>query len=158
MFVIGGRSMVRSLLRAIPFVVLGLATLSAQQKPNVSGRWVGVSPSEAAGQEQFVKHEGTTLTTSHASEGDGHRAVYSLDGKESRNVIVSHGEEIVTMSQAAWNGPKLTLTSATTYPDGRKMRSTQIWSLDAEGRLVIEFSQTMDGQPAMTMTVVSVKK
>ncbi len=146
------------LLLTLIAVVLGAAVPAAQQKPNFSGRWVIVSPESEAGQVHVVKHEGTTLTESHEAEGPDHIAVYNLDGKESRNVMASHGADIVTLSQATWNDAKLTLTSATTYPDGRKMRSIQVWSLDAEGRLVIEFNETADGRAPRSMKVISVKK
>ena len=139
-------------------VVFASAMLSAQQKPNFTGTWLIVTPTEAAGQEQVVRHTPTTLATGHASEGDGHNASYKLDGSESRNELTSHGEPIVTISKAAWDGTKVVITSATTYPDGRKMDSKQTWSLDAEGRLVIEHRQSMTGQPARLMTLIHTKK
>ncbi len=139
-------------------VALGVVAIAAQQKPNFSGRWVVVSPADAAGQEQVVTHDATTLTTGHASEGGGHGASYKLDGTESRNVLTSHGEPIVTLSKATWSGAQLTITSNTTYPDGRKRESKEVWSLDAEGRLVIEVNLTVSGQQPMTLKMVSVKK
>ena len=139
-------------------VVFASAMLSAQQKPNFTGTWLIVTPTEAAGQEQVVRHTPTTLATGHASEGDGHNAAYKLDGSESRNELTSHGEPIVTISKAAWDGTKVVITSATTYPDGRKMDSKQTWTIDAEGRLVIEHTRTQAGQPPMTVTIVHTKK
>ena len=138
---------------------IAAVSLTAQQRPNFSGRWVAVSPSDAAGQQHVVKHEGTTLTESHGAESSDHVAVYNLDGKESRNVLKSHGEDIVTLSQATWNGQTLTITSDTTHPpDGRKVTSKQNWSLDGEGRLVIEFTETADGRAPRTVKMVFVKK
>lgn len=138
---------------------IAVASLAAQQKPNFSGRWVAVSPPEAAGQQHVVKHEGATLTESHGAESSDHAAVYNLDGKESRNVLKSHGEDIVTLSQTTWNGQTLTITSLTTYPpDGRKVTSKQNWSLDAEGRLVIEFNETADNRPLRAVKMIFVKK
>ncbi len=146
------------LLTVLTAITLGVVAIAAQQKPNFSGRWVTVSPTEAAGQEQVVTHDAATLTTGHASEGGGHGAVYKLDGTESRNVLTSHGEPIVTRSKAAWSGAQLTITSNTTYPDGRTRESKEVWSLDAEGRLVIEVNLTVSGQQPMTIKMVSVKK
>jgi len=135
-----------------------VATISAQQKPNFSGHWVAVSPADAAGQEQFVKHDATSLATSHESEGDPHRETYKLDGSESRNVLTSHGAEIVTLSKAEWTGNQLTITSSTVYPDGRKLAQKETWSMDAEARLVIAFTQTMAGQPEMSMKMIYKKQ
>jgi len=142
-------------------VLIGIAfatATEAQQKPDFTGTWVIVTPADAAGQEQVVRHTAATLSTGHASEGDGHNASYKLDGSESRNELTSHGEAIITLSKALWDGNKVVITSATTYPDGRKMDSKQTWSMDAEGRLVIEHSQSMTGQPARSMTLVHTKK
>ncbi len=131
---------------------------SAQQKPDFSGRWAIVSPSDHAGLEQVVKHDATTLSTSHESEGGGHASIYKLDGSESRNVIVSHGSDLVTLSKASWTGNKLTITSTTTYSDGRKLDQRQVWSLDSDGRLVIEVTESMQGRPPTTITMVHKKR
>lgn len=130
----------------------------ARQTPNFSGRWVMVSPPDGAGEEQTVTQDATTLSTAHAAEGPDHHAVYKLDGTESRNVMGSHGSEIVTPSRASWSGPQLTITSATTYPDGRKADQKEVWSLDPQGRLVIDLTQTMTGRPTTTMRRVHAKK
>jgi hypothetical protein len=131
----------RALIVAV-VLVLAVTVTSAQEKPNFAGRWVVTSPATDAGLEHTVTQTAATLTTGHPSSGHGHRAVYKLDGTESRNVLVSHEEEIVTLSKASWSGNHLTITADTTYPDGRKWQTRQVWSLDGEGRLVIEFTGT----------------
>ena len=142
----------QSLIGAIA-VALTVAAPAAQEKPNFSGRWVVASPAPDAGQEQTVTQTAATLTMGHASEGHGHRAVYKLDGTENRNVLVSHGEEIVTHSKAVWSDSKLTITSDTTYPDGRKWHTTQTWSLDG-GKLVVDFTESgMTPAPVTTRRV-----
>ena len=120
-------------------VALALASVaaSAQKKPDFTGSWVAISPAEAAGQEQEVRHTATTLTTGHASEGGGHQAIYKLDGNESRSELTSHGDQIVTTSKAASDGDKVVITRATTCPDGRKLESKQTWSMK-EGSVVAQ--------------------
>ena len=130
----------------------------AQERPNFTGRWVLAIPAGMAGQEQTVTHTAETLTTAHASSGHGHKKVYRLDGAESRNVLVSHGEDVVTLSTAVWNGSALTITSATTYPDGRKLHQKHVWSLDAEGRLVIDATHSGLTATPETARHVYVKK
>jgi hypothetical protein len=129
-------------------------TTHAQQRPDFSGRWVGVSPAEAKGEEQTVKHDATSLTVSHPSEGGAHSFTYKLDGTESRQVLKHGTEDIVTLAHAAWSGAQLTITSATTYADGRKLNQRQIWSLDSTGQLVIDFTEKMQDRPDRSMKLV----
>lgn len=133
------------------------AAVNAQQKPNFAGTWVIVSPADAAGQEETITQDEKTLTKSHASEGGGHSMTVRLDGTQVRNVITSHGDEIVTLSKAAWEGNLLVITEKTTYPDGQKRDARFVWSLDAEGRLNLEFSENLDGKTT-TSKLVYVKK
>ena len=133
---------------AAAFIAMGLAwsaSVLAQEKPNFSGRWVSVPPSTG---EQLVTHDlkANTLTLQHDSEGHGHKLVHKLDGTEHRNSLTSHGSEIVILSKAQWTGNQLTITSVVTYPDGRRMDSKQIWSIDASGQLIIELTETLDGR------------
>jgi hypothetical protein len=130
----------------------------AQAKPNFSGTWVTVSPADVAGQEQEVRHTPTMLSTGHASEGGGHHATYKLDGSESRNELTTHGEQIVTISKAVWEGNKLIVTNATSYPGSPKTESKSVWSIDPEGRLVIEHTRTVTGQPPFNITLVHKRK
>jgi hypothetical protein len=122
------------------------ASFLAQEKPDFSGRWVVLAPADGAGSEQRVTYDrkANTLTLAHDSEGDGHKLVYKLDGTENRNALTSHGSEIVILSKAQWTGDQITITSVATYPDGRRMESKQVWSLDAGGQLVIDGTETMD--------------
>jgi len=128
-----------------------------QEKPNFSGRLVLVTPVESAGMEQIVKHDATTLSMTHASEGAAHATVYELDGSENRNIISSHGRDLTTLSKVSWSGNSLIITSATTYPDGRKLDQKQVWSLDS-GRLVIELAESMQGGSPRTSVLVHKKQ
>jgi len=148
----------RSAFAASLAVALGLAVVSAQEKPSFAGRWVASSPADSAGQMQIVTHDEKLLTTAHDSEGHGHKAAYKLDGTESRNVVTSHGEEIVTLSKTSWNGNRLTIVSDTTYPNGRKWHTEQTWSLDDSGRLVIDFTESgMTPAPVSRKTLYTKK-
>jgi hypothetical protein len=142
---------------ALAVVALSAVTV-AQQKPNFSGRWVVVSPEKGAGQEQIVKHDQKSLSTEHASEGGGHRMIYQLDGIERRNAIPSHGSEITMMSKAAWDADRIVITTHTSYPNGMKTQSKEIWSLDPKGRLVIDYTETGPTGPGPMMKVIYVKK
>jgi hypothetical protein len=122
----------------------------AQQKPDFSGHWVMVSPSEGAGQEQVVTQDATTLTVAPAAGGQGQVLVYKLDGTESRTVL----PQSVMISKAAWTGNQLTITSTSAAPGGQTLDQTLVWSLDGEGRLVIEVQLTRTGMPPTKTTMV----
>lgn len=140
-------------------IALSAATLAQQKdKPNFSGRWVVVSPEKGAGQEQIVKHDQKSLSTQHTSEGGGHRMIYQLDGIERRNAIPSHGSEITMLSKAVWDADRIVITTNTSYPNGMKTQSKEIWSLDPKGRLVIDFTETGPTGPGPVMKVIYVKK
>jgi hypothetical protein len=103
----------------VSVVVFGLSLLAtpltARQKPNFSGTWIAVSPTEAAGQVQTVKQTETTLTRGHDSSGGGHSFTYKFDGTESRFVV----HHTPTLATASWDGDKLLIVERTTYNDGR---------------------------------------
>jgi hypothetical protein len=124
---------------------LAAASSLAQQKPDFSGRWVLVSPKQGAGHTQVVKQTASTLSVGHEMRDAAHTAEYKLDGSESRNVLTSHGSDIVTISKAVWEGERLVVTSTTTYPTGRRLDQKQLWSMDADNRLVIEVTEVVDG-------------
>jgi hypothetical protein len=129
-----------------------------QEKPSLAGRWVQISSGESSGNEQVIEQDAASLSVRHGSEGGEHRFVYKLDGSESRNVTPSHGSEIVSTSRASWKNGQLTITQAATYPDGRRLDQTQVWSLDESGRLVIEVTSAMQGRPQTKARLVYARR
>ena len=140
-------------------IVLATALVAfAQQKPNFSGRWVVVSPPEAAGPDQTIVHTDAELKLVHDAEGGEHNLVYRLDGREQKSTMRSHDMDVVTLYRAEWKGDKLSITSATTYSQDRKLDQVMVWSLDDKGQLIIELTQTLTGQPTRTMRLVHRKQ
>ena len=153
---------------------VGAAAVAAQQpqqtpqaqpaatvsKPNFSGTWIQQQPGLGAGGQQIVVHTDKTLSIAHASEGDGHRTVYKLDGTESTSSMQSHGMDIVTTSKAEWKDERLTITSATTYPMPtlRTLNQTMVWWIDASGQLIVDLTQEMTGRPVETTKIVFRRK
>ena len=129
-----------------------------QQRPNFSGRWVIVLPEKGAGQEQVIKHDEKTLSKTPMSNRGGLPANYQLDGVERRNVLPMNGEQIVITSKASWEGNKVVISSTESYPTGQKLNIREVWSLDEQGRLVIEMSETAERQPARVVKIVMQKK
>jgi len=131
--------------------------LAARQKPNFSGRWLIVSPPEGAGREQVVKQDDKALSVGSGVPG-GRQTTYQLDGAEHKTSMSLRGEAINIVSKAVWDGNKLVLTSDAAYPNGMKTKSTEIWSIDDQGRLVVDFSETAEGEKPRAFKVIYTKK
>jgi prolyl oligopeptidase PreP (S9A serine peptidase family) len=138
-------------------VVLAAAP-SAHQRPNFSGRWVITSPPEGAGREQVVTQDDKTLTVEMLSASGSRKTIYQLDGVERQQALPMRDQEIVLLVRASWDGDRIVIASNTAYPNGMKTQSKEIWSLDAKGRLTIDYSETGPTGPGPGMKVVYVKK
>lgn len=128
----------------------------AQAKPDFSGVWVAVSP-DTAGFEETIRQDGQTLTLIHAAEGEDHQQVYRLDGTETRNTTASHGQEIVSIARARWDGVRLVITESVRYPDGRTVEGRKTFSLDENGFLTVELQDTLNGK-ALPLVRVQYKR
>jgi hypothetical protein len=134
------------------------ASARAEQRPNFSGRWVIVQPEKGAGQEQIIKHDDKMLSKTPVGDRGGPPATYQIDGVEHRAVLPMRGEQIVTVSKAAWEGNTLVVTILESYPNGMKLSVREVWSLDAQGRLVVDATESAQGQKPQVMKVVLQKK
>ena len=139
-----GQGHVTALRLLAPLVAaLVVAGVSAQQKPDFSGTWIVSSPSKSAGKEHVIKHGGSTLSTTM-----GRRPVtYQLDGLEQLSQVPMGGDVIRVSTRAAWDKDRVVITVRTAYPTGMKTITRETWSLDAQGRLVIDIVETMEGLP-----------
>ncbi len=144
--------------RIVVVALLLSAAASAQQKPNFSGRWAIVSPAAGVGQEQIVTQDDKTLSVEQVSATGGRKMIYQLDGLERRQVISSRGTDITVMSKAVWDGDRIVITTNTVYPNGMKTQGKDVWSFDAQGRLVIDSSETGPTGPGPGFKVIFVKK
>jgi hypothetical protein len=154
-------------MRAIPLTIAALivfvaggASLRAQQKPDFTGRWVIVSPPEGKGQEQVVTLVGTSLTK---ARPDGTRkTAYQLDGVERRMPLPSGGTRMagdITITAAAkWDGDRIVITTITNYSGGMRTEGKDVWSIDAQGRLVIDYTETGPGAPPKPTKVIFTRK
>lgn len=150
-------------MRTLASIVTAAAVLTAgahaqsQPKPNFSGRWVVVSPPEGAGFEQIVKQDEKTLSTEDVPAG-GRKMVYQLDGVERQQGLPPVGQGIVILATASWDGNRIVIAKRTSYPNGMKTEGKDIWSLDAQGRLVIDSTETGPTGPGPAMKIIFVKK
>jgi hypothetical protein len=84
--------------------------------------------------------------------------IYQLDGVERRQALPSGGAEITILATAAWEGDRIVIITNTTYPNGMKTQAKEVWSQDAQGRLVIDYTETGPTGPGPSMQVIHVKK
>jgi hypothetical protein len=132
---------------------------AVQQKPNFSGRWVVVSPKEGAGKEQIVTQDDKTLTTERGSGRGGPKMTYQLDGVQRRLALPAQGADITILAKASWVAGRIVITSDESYPTGQRIHHTDTWSLDAQGQLIIDSTETgPNGAPGPTMKIVYTKK
>jgi len=151
-------------LRGLFLSVLAGALIAAQARPDLSGEWVLAKERSTQtlqgsrvtavtgllGETVSVRQNAKTLTLdiSLAALGRPIRAVYNLDGTESRNMNPAGpgqpDEPIV--SRAMWETDKLViLTRGTALIDGKPLETRRVIWIDADGRLTIE--RASEGQP-----------
>jgi len=155
--------------RALSVVLtVGLVVgLQAQAKPNFAGKWTLVPDPNAAatgrgrgmgglGQAFAAEQNEKTLTviTSNPQVGEI-KAVYDLDGSETKNPISFGGNTVDRTSKMKWDGARLIITSTSNF-QGNAVETTQAWSLDAAGSLTVESTTNFGGTP--TTTKASYKK
>ena len=148
----------RPLLAVVLTVAAAVAVPLAQSRPDFTGTWVVVSPADAAGQEETLAQEARTLAMGHASEGGHHRRTYRLDGTETKWVLQSHGEDVVTTSRAVWEGTTLVITAVTQYPGDRILDARHTLSLTTDGQLKRTFAGRLNGEPVPAVETIATRK
>lgn len=125
--------------------ILAVATVASAQKPDFSGTWTLDPASAPAGGDgggggggggalgsgpATVKQTADALTIERTMGGAQVTQTYKLDGSDSRNVMTGPGgQEIDSMSNAKWDGPKLTIVTKAEM-GGQIMQLTQVWTLE----------------------------
>src|SRR5688572_23555235 len=131
----------------------------AQTRPNFAGKWTLVpNPNAPAptgrgrglGQAFTATQDEKTLTVITSNPPIGQiKAVYNLDGSESKNPITFVGNTVDRTSKVKWDGAKLIVTSTSNF-QGNAVETTQPWSLDASGTLTVESTSNFGGNPTTT--------
>lgn len=148
----------RTFARIVATAAVLLTVVEAHQRPNFSGRWVITSPPQGAGREQAVIQDEKTLTVEQQMSNGPRKTIYQLDGVERQQVRSSSVGDITILFKAAWEGDRIVITSNESYPNGMKTQLKEIWSLDAQGRLTIDYTEGGPTGPGPSMKVVFVKK
>ena len=144
-------------------LVAASVSVFAQAKPNFTGKWTLVPDPNAAaaggrgggrggglGQEFTAAQNDKTLTVTSTNAQVGEiKATYNLDGSETKNPITFNGNTVERTSKAKWDGNKLVLTSTSNF-NGNAAETTQTWTLDASGNLLVENTSNFGGNPTTT--------
>jgi hypothetical protein len=129
----------------------------AQTRPNFSGKWTQVVDPAAQptgrgrgfgglGQVVTATQDEKTLTVVTTTQIGEVKAVYNLDGSETRNPITFNGQTVERTSKAKWDGAKLILISVSNF-NGNAAETTQVWSVDGSGTLTVESTNNFSGTP-----------
>jgi outer membrane protein assembly factor BamB len=121
-------------------VVSLIAGLAAQAKPSFTGSWklssdpggdAFISPTMAVAQDEKLL---TVTTTGQFGEL---KTTYNVDGTEGKSPLDFNGNTIDRTSKLAWDGDKMVLTTTSDF-GGQSFEVKQVWSLAADGSLLIE--------------------
>ena len=155
----------RIMTNVLAAVLITVVSAGAQQKPDFSGAWVlvqdrssqtmkgsvVVSVSGLLGDKFSAVQDAKTLTLTItvAALGRDIKAVYNLDGSESRNLNpAGGGPDEPIFSRASWEGDKLViLTRGTTLVDGKPLETKRVIWLEKDGLLAIE--RSAEGAPTL---------
>jgi hypothetical protein len=126
------------------FVVLVCAALiagiAAQEKPNFVGTWKLSDDAAAdmfASSQMTVAQDGNNLTVTSLGQMGEFKTTYHMDGTEARSPIDFNGTTLDRVTKTTWDGNKLVLM-VTTDVNGQSFDIKAIWSLSAEGNLLVE--------------------
>jgi outer membrane protein assembly factor BamB len=121
-------------------VVSLIAGLAAQAKPSFTGSWklssdpggdAFISPTMAVAQDEKLL---TVTTTGQFGEL---KTTYNVDGTEGKSPLDFNGNTMDRTSKLAWDGDKMVLTTTSDF-GGQSFEVKQVWSLAADGSLLIE--------------------
>jgi Spy/CpxP family protein refolding chaperone len=151
--------------------------LSAQAKPDFSGKWV-MDPASAPappaggggggggrggggggagfGQDFTAKQDAKMLTITRTQGDQTVTATYNLDGSESKNMVAGRGGQQEQVSKAAWDGNKLVITTTLNF-GGNTVEQKRVLAIEG-GNLVIEQTQPGRGGGEPTTTKLVYKK
>ena len=150
-----------TLIAALSVIAGSISIVSAQAKPSFAGKWTLVPDPNAPagrgrgggfgglGQAGTVEQNDKTITTVSTNQAGETKAIYNLDGTETKNPLNFNGNTVDRLSKAKWDGVKLVISTTTNF-NGNTIESTQTWSLDASGNLVIESTSNFGGNPTTT--------
>jgi hypothetical protein len=157
----------------IVMTVALVAGVYAQGKPDFAGKWTldpasvpsvpaaggargGRGAGGGFGQEFTATQDAKTLTIEYTQGQNPVKAVYNLDGSESKNMMPGRqgGEPTPQTSKAVWEGDKLSITTTLNF-GGNSVEIKRVLSLEG-GNLAVESTTPAfggGGQPTTTKLI-----
>lgn len=142
---------------ALLALVVGTSPLFAQAKPNFSGHWTVIPDTTKTGMMGMTSTDATiaqdekTMTVTRMTQMGEVKVVYNLDGSDSKNTVQMGPSAVDLVSKAKWDGNKLTINT-TINAGGNAVETSSVYSLDANGNLVVEQTlPSMGGGPGMVV-------
>ena len=152
--------------------VLTLAVgVSAQGKPDLSGKWTLIADPNAApagggggggrgggrgggggqfcGQECTIAQDAASLTITRATPNGEVKATYRLDGSDSKNMQQGRGGPTEVVSKAMWDGNKVTISTTRDF-GGNSITTKQTLSLEGGELAVTTEAQSPNGPVSTT--------
>ena len=160
--------MTRTIRSSAVVVVAVVASVAAQQRPNLSGIWVAVkdapatlpaAPSAILGARMEIRHAGTTFTLVRPRGAFSIEGTYEIGGPEVRLRSPGSGcqGDAYFIERAAWDGAAVAFTSTGVHPAGAaqptKVDIERILRLDGPDTLVVEGTISQAGKPSRVGTV-----
>ena len=165
----GPEALVRRTIRCSAVVMMiVLASVSAQEKPNLSGIWVAVkdapaslpaAPSAILGARMEIRHKGNTFTFVRPRGAFSIEGTYEIGGSEVRLRSPGTGcqGDAYFIDRAAWDGSALVFTTTGTHPAGAaqptKLDIKRMLRMDGPDTLVVEGTIVQAGQSSQVGTV-----
>ena len=162
---------------AVAMVLVAALSVTAQGRPDFSGKWVmdpASAPAPAGGggggrgggrggggglgfgQEFTAKQDAKLLTIMRMQGDQTVTATYNLDGSESKNMVAGRGGQQEQVSKATWDGNRLVITTTLDF-GGNTVEQRRVLSMEG-GNLVIEQMNPGRGGGDPTTTKVVYKK
>ena len=158
-----------TLIRCCAAVVIHvLASVSAQDKPNLSGVWIAVkdapatlpaAPSAILGARMEIRHNGDSFTVVRPRGAFSIEATYPIGGPEVRMRSPGTGcrGDAYFIDRASWEGTAVVFTTTGLHSAGAaqpsKLDIKQILRLEGPDTLVVEGTIVQAGQPSQVGTV-----
>jgi hypothetical protein len=135
-------------------LALSLANVLAQAPTNFAGKWTMIAaPNSNAvlGQKAVIVQDAKTLTVTRTTQAGEIKTVYNLDGSDSKNTVPLRSSSMELVSKVKWDAGKLVITTTSNF-NGNPWESSQTWSIDSAGNLVIEqaASEVLIGSDTVT--------
>ena len=163
---------------AVALAVVAALSVSAQGRPDFSGKWA-MDPASAPaadagggggrgggrgggggglgfGQEFTAKQDAKVLTITRMQGDQTITATYNLDGSESKNMVAGRGGQQEQVSKATWDGNRLVIVTSLNF-GGNAVEQRRVLSIDG-GSLVVEQTNPGRGGGEATTAKVVYKK